>query len=377
MHRDRVEHLLDGALAAHFALLDRRVRQTAGRPRRYARRGSGTRRSAWRRRLAARIDDDDERYRTGNTFRRPRRSGRARVGRDPLVRARGRRARGRRGGVPLPPAARVAAARGRDAAALRRPPPARRALPGRARGARRRAAPLPARLGGRAPRLRASKGCGRSRRSSPSRACRSSRCSPRGSPDACLRCSRRRSSPRAGRSSSTASTAGCTASSSSRARSRTSRCCARSSAADRRAWTLWALAILATVATHPYGALVLASQARLRPRGPPRPAAAGALGLRRGRRARDSVLADRSRARGPLRRRRRPAAAGSTWPSSAGRRPGTSRRRSRCCRPCSWRRLPALPSCPGRRVCWRPAPPRCRCSRSSSRAARARRRRGT
>ena len=29
----------------------------------------------------------------------------------------------------------------------------------------------------------------------------------------------------------------------------------------RRAWTLWALAILATVATHPYGALVLASQA--------------------------------------------------------------------------------------------------------------------
>ena len=46
-------------------------------------------------------------------------------------------------GVPLPPAARLAAARGRGAAALRRPPPARRAVPGRARGARRRAAPLP------------------------------------------------------------------------------------------------------------------------------------------------------------------------------------------------------------------------------------------
>ena len=73
----------------------------------------------------------------------------------------------------------------------------------------------------------------------------------------------------------------------------------------RKAWALWALAILATVATHPYGALVLASQGvfvvvahreRLR---------AGALGVRRRRRARDPVLAHRPRARGPVRRRRR------------------------------------------------------------------------
>ena len=41
----------------------------------------------------------------------------------------------------------------------------------------------------------------------------------------------------------------------------------------------------------------------LRPRRPPRPAAAGALGLRCRRHPRDSVLADRSRARRPLRRR--------------------------------------------------------------------------
>ena len=54
----------------------------------------------------------------------------------------------------------------------------------------------------------------------------------------------------------------------------------------------------------------------LRPRRPPRPAAAGALGLRRRRRARDSVLADRPRARRPLRRRRRRRRRGSTWSSS-------------------------------------------------------------
>ena len=70
----------------------------------------------------------------------------------------------------------VAAARGRDARALRRPAAARRAVRDRARGARRRAAPLPARVGGRAPRIRA-RGAARSlaRRCSRWRACRSSR----------------------------------------------------------------------------------------------------------------------------------------------------------------------------------------------------------
>ena len=60
--------------------------------------------------------------------------------------------------------------------------------------------------------------------------------------------------------------------------------------------------------------------------------------LRRRRRARDPVLADRSRARRPLRRRRRPPAAGSTCSSTSGRRPGTSRPASPCCRQCSSRR---------------------------------------
>ena len=50
---------------------------------------------------------------------------------------------------------------------------------------------------------------------------------------------------RAGCCSSTASTRACTASSSSRARSRTWRCSPRPSVAGRRAWALWALAILA------------------------------------------------------------------------------------------------------------------------------------
>ena len=36
--------------------------------------------------------------------------------------------------------------------------------------------------------------------------------------------------------------------------------------------------------------------------------------------------------------------------STSGTRPATSRRRSRCCRPCSSRRRPASPSCPGRRA---------------------------
>ena len=70
-------------------------------------------------------------------------------------------------------------------------------------------------------------------------------------------------------------------------------------------WALWALAILASVATHPYGALVLASQGvfvvvsratRLRE-------ALWAFGAVA--RARDPVLAHRPRPRGPVRRRRR------------------------------------------------------------------------
>ena len=126
----------------------------------------------------------------------------------------------RRGRVPAPPADGVAAARGRDARALRRPrlAPRRR----RARHARpgRRAAPLPRRVGRRPPRIRPRRPAARVRRASRSRACRSSRCSAarlagagsRARRDGALR-------RRAGCSSSTGSTAGCTASSCS-ARSR-------------------------------------------------------------------------------------------------------------------------------------------------------------
>ena len=56
------------------------------------------------------------------------------------------------------------------------------------------------------------------------------------------------------------------------------------------AWVLWALAILATVAAHPYGALVLASQGPRRGRAP-RSAPCRGLGVRCGRRARDPLLA--------------------------------------------------------------------------------------
>ena len=146
------------------------------------------------------------------------------------------------------------------------------------------------------------------------------RCSARGSPAGGRRSSRRCSWRRAGRSSSTASTDGCTASSSSRARSRTWRSCARSSGAIVARWALWALAILATVATHPYGAIVLTTQGVVRAGRAARPAAPGARRLRRRRRARDSVLAHRSRARGTVRRRGRRAAAR----SSTGRSPSST-----------------------------------------------------
>ena len=146
---------------------------------------------------------------------------------------------------------------------------------------------------------------------------------------------------------------------------------------DRRAWALWALAILATVATHPYGALVLASQAvfvLVARRDRLRQAlwafgAVAVLGIPFW--LTDLVLAGRFDA----------GVAGGgrinlvEFVLAGGR--ATSRPRSPCCRPCSSRRRPVSPSYPGRRGCWRPAPPRCRCSRSSSRAARARRRHGT
>ena len=182
---------------------------------------------------------------------------------DALVLARRRRGRGRSGRLPPPPAAGVAAARGRDARALRRPPSARRALPGRARGARRRAAPLPPRLGGRAPRARARRRSGSSRRRSRSRACRSSALLGQaarrdGRPRSIATVARRRELdvplPRRLR-------AGCTASSCSRARSRSWRSCARSSAATGARGRSGLLAILATVASHPYGALVARAQA--------------------------------------------------------------------------------------------------------------------
>ena len=71
---------------------------------------------------------------------------------------------------------------------------------------------------------------------------------------------RRRSSRRAGCCSSTGSTGACTACSSSRARSRTWRSSRAVERGGRRAGRSGAVAMLATIATHPYGALVLASQ---------------------------------------------------------------------------------------------------------------------
>ena len=72
---------------------------------------------------------------------------------------------------------------------------------------------------------------------------------------------------------------------------------------DRRSWILWALTILACIATHPYGALVLALAGSLRALRPQVPR--GCAGVLRRRVARDPVLAQRHRAREPLRRRRR------------------------------------------------------------------------
>ena len=121
----------------------------------------------------------------------------------------------------------LAAARGRDPAALRRPPLADGRLRHRPRQARRRTAPLPARLDRRAhgrraardaPALRALRGRehpGDRDPRQPARRARARRSPPPRSPR------------RAGCCSSTASTRGCTASSCSSRRSRTSRSSAR------------------------------------------------------------------------------------------------------------------------------------------------------
>ena len=74
---------------------------------------------------------------------------------------------------------------------------------------------------------------------------------------------------------------------------------------DRRSWSLWVLAILATVAAHPYGGLVLATQGAYVLDRAARPAAPGARRRGRRRRARNAVLAHQPRAREPLRGRRR------------------------------------------------------------------------
>ena len=286
------------------------------------------------------------RDRSSNTRSRPRGSRGARLGRRPLVRPRRRRDRGCGGRLSAPPADGLAAARGRDArrsssAATRSASSSRSCS--RSAAAHRSTSCSP---GWSPTSVSGWRGCGSSRlafavASLPviallARAARRPRAGARRE-----RCS----SPRAGSSSSTASTGGCTASSSSRARSRTSRCCTRSTAAGGGRWALWALAILATVATHPYGALVLASQAVFVLVGAPRPDARGALGLRRGRRARHPVLAHRPRARGPVRRRRRrrrrEARRAVPVSSTCGRRQATSAPASRCCRPCSCSPRPA------------------------------------
>ena len=160
------------------------------------------------------------------------------------------------------PADGVAAARGRDARALRRPRLARRRGRARDARARRRAAPLPARVGRRAPRVRARRPPARLGRVRARRACRSSRCSGRDWPDA------QRAlvatalvAGELGCSSSTASTGGCTACSCSCSLACTLRAArARSTAAVAAVGALGRRRRCSCVAAHPYGAL------RARPR---------------------------------------------------------------------------------------------------------------
>ena len=144
-----------------------------------------------------------------------------------LVRARrrGLRARGRL--VSADPADGLAAARGRDAGAVRRPEVDSGPLRHGARPARRRASALPVRLDRRAHGRRSRRAAARlgdlRDGDVPVVALLGSRSSP-----AARRLSRRRCSARpAGCCSSTASTGACTACSCSRARSRSSRCCTR------------------------------------------------------------------------------------------------------------------------------------------------------
>ena len=167
----------------------------------------------------------------------------------------------RRGrGVPPPPADGVAAARGRDARALRRPRFAPRRRRARHPRARRRAAPLPRRVGGRAPRLRARRPAAHLRRLRAREPAARRRCSARGSRDGASRSPQPRSSPRSwlflfhgvyGRMYSLFLFCSllCTLA-----------LLAALERGGRGRWALWVVAALLTVAAHPYGVLLLAGQ---------------------------------------------------------------------------------------------------------------------
>ncbi len=236
--------------------------------------------------------------------RRPAPLGRAIVARSAVVPAGHRRRRGRGRRLPRPPADGLAAARGRDARAVRRPGLARRdARAGHAR-AWRRAAALRDRLGRRTCRSRARRPPSRLGRRSQLRACPSSRSS-----------GRRLVGPTAGLGAAAlvatswallfhgvyarmyalflfVSLAALLA-------------LLRALDEDRRLWwTVWAVAVLLCVATHPYGVLVLGGQVAfvlLARRERWRPAAIATARSP----CRHPVLALGPRARRPVRRRGR------------------------------------------------------------------------
>ena len=227
--------------------------------------------------------------------------GRAAVAGGPLVPARGRRGHARSRLVPLPPAARLAAARGRGAAALPRPSSARRDVPGRARGARRRTAPLPAGLDSRAPRprpRRAEGGVGVLRGREPAGGRPPAGAARR--PGACADGDARRRNqldvplPRRLRPHVQPLPL--------HRRALVPRAAAR--ARPRRPVAMGALGARDPGdGRHPSLRRARARVAgSVRRRRTPRPAARGRLGVRRRRRARDPVLAHRSRAGGPVRR---------------------------------------------------------------------------
>ena len=386
MHRNRVEHLLDGALAADLARLQRSVGHPLEDLEGVPVRGTGTRRSAWRRSVAARLDGHDERDR----HRQPRFGAREWAVARPWIAARwfplGVAAiTPRRRDLPLPPAARVAAARGRDAAALHRPASAR---PGRSRSCSRSAAARRSTSCSRGP-SRTSvcgleglrRGVGRLRgREPPGRRAAASR----GSADVVTGADRDRARrgeldvplPRRLRADVQPLPA-------SRPRSRISRCSTRARARRQaRAGRSGRWRSSPTVATHPYGALVLAlagafvvpcaRRERLR-------------AARSGRSAPSACSGSRSGSPTSCSR------AAST-PASAARRqrgldvvelrlamrPETSPPASRSCRSCSWRQRPGWP-CSARETrlltaCAARRPAR---GASRSRAAPARRRRAT